>query len=371
MDDRRADAPTAPSAQALVDDLERAFRNWRGEPWSEDDFGRLALRVFRLQYERCEPYRLYCRARRREPDRVSVWREIPPVPTEAFRHVEFRTFAGGSLRFRTSGTTRGTQGRGTHLVPDPGLYRASLRAAFGWLVLGDSGDRIRITSLVPPFADSGESSLAWMIEDLAQHYGRQESGSCADSSGIDWRMLAEACESARGKAEPLCLFGTTLAFASWLDVLEREDGYPSLPDGSLLVDTGGAKGRSGLRRPDLLDRLLPRLGLTADQAINEFGMTELLSQRYGRGMEEPRLLGPPWLRTVVLDPVNLEPCRSGEEGILCHFDLANAGSVMAVLTEDRGRLDGDALVLLGRSEGAPPRGCSLATAEILSVRAGG
>jgi hypothetical protein len=66
--------------------------------------------------------------------------------------------------------------------------------------------------------------------------------------------------------------------------------------------------------------------------------------------------------------VSLEPLPDGSEGILCHFDLANAGSVIGVLTEDRGRIDSAGLTWLGRSRGAPPRGCSLATAELLAVQ---
>jgi hypothetical protein len=70
----------------------------------------------------------------------------------------------------------------------------------------------------------------------------------------------------------------------------------------------------------------------------------------------------------VLDPVTLEELPDGDEGILCHYDLANLGSVCAVLTEDRGRVAGDGIEWLGRTEGAPPRGCSLATAELLEAQ---
>lgn len=144
----------------------------------------------------------------------------------------------------------------------------------------------------------------------------------------------------------------------------------TLPPGSVLMDTGGVKGESELDRTAMLGRLLPSLGLEPDQVRNEFGMTELLSQMYGRGIESPVLRGPPWLRTLVLDPVSLEPVPDGTPGILCHFDLANLGSVIGVLTEDRGRADGDGLVWLGRTQGAPPRGCSLATAELLAAQEG-
>jgi hypothetical protein len=150
-----------------------------------------------------------------------------------------------------------------------------------------------------------------------------------------------------------------------------------LPAGSRIMDTGGAKGREGLSRADVLERTGERLRVGPERVVNEFGMTELASQRYShagdpgrdaaRGTPEaPVLHGPPWLRTRVLDPVSLEPRPEGEAGILHHHDLANLWSVCGVLTEDRGRATGEAVQWMGRTEGSPPRGCSLATAELLS-----
>ncbi len=70
----------------------------------------------------------------------------------------------------------------------------------------------------------------------------------------------------------------------------------------------------------------------------------------------------------MLDPVTLEELPEGEVGILCHYDLANLGSACAVLTEDRGRAVGRGIEWIGRTDGAPPRGCSLATAELLEAQ---
>ena len=108
--------------------------------------------------------------------------------------------------------------------------------------------------------------------------------------------------------------------------------------------------------------------------VNEYGMTELLSQFYdvsaaetsGKTLEVRRHVPPAWVRTRVLDPNTLSALPIGEPGLLCHYDLANAGSVMAVLTEDLGVAVGDGFRLLGRVQGAEPRGCSIAMDELLS-----
>ena len=353
-------------------ELAEQFYAWRGEDWSDARFDELARRVFALQFEASVPYRRYCESRDVDPGRVRDWRDIPPVPTAAFRQVNFRTSqTQGELRFLTSGTTRGPQARGTHVVPFPELYRASLREPFRHFVLGDRRMEPLLLSLVPPFATTADSSLAWMLDDLIDSFGIPGSKSVADQNGIDWKTLHAACRSAEQEEVPVCLMGTTIAFAGWTDRLEQEGIRFRLPSGSSLMDTGGVKGGSGMDRDDMLDRLLPLIDLETSQVVNEFGMTELLTQLYGRGTKNPPLNGPPWLRTLVLDPVTLEPVTEGSDGILCHFDLANVGSVIGVLTDDRGRIGSDGLVWSGRTPGAPPRGCSLATAELLAVQQDG
>ena len=68
---------------------------------------------------------------------------------------------------------------------------------------------------------------------------------------------------------------------------------------------------------------------------------------------------------MLLDPATLREVPAGERGVLCHVDLANAGTAVGVLTEDVGRLTRDGFEVLGRVEGTEARGCSLALAEFL------
>ena len=76
---------------------------------------------------------------------------------------------------------------------------------------------------------------------------------------------------------------------------------------------------------------------------------------------------PPWLRTLVVDDAGNE-LPAGETGYLRHVDLANRASVIAIETEDRGYLTAGGLVLLGRDENAPPRGCSLDAEDLIARR---
>ncbi len=149
-----------------------------------------------------------------------------------------------------------------------------------------------------------------------------------------------------------------------------------LGPGSRVMDTGGAKGMPRpLSRPGFLRACWTQLGIAGYFCVNEYGMTELCSQRCdsvlrdrltGDSLAPRRLVAPPWLRTRVLDPDTLQPVAPGAVGLLCHHDLANAGSVSVVLTEDLGRTVGDdGIEVLGRVPGATPRGCGMLLADLV------
>ena len=366
--------PSVPDAHdALAEELEAAFLAWDEDPrsWPDATFESRALAAFHLQFEANRPYARYCRATGVTPGSVESWHDIPPVPTAAFRAVDLIVGdpADARLRFRTSGTTAGAAARGTHLVRRPTTYRASLLGPFRHAVLaGRPAGRMLV--LHPSFEPAGDSSLAWMLETLLEELGAPGSArlelSSAGESGAPAGLPLLEVSAADGV--PVVVLGTTLALAEWGESLAAVEARLELPAGSRLMDTGGAKGREGLERDAVIGDLLARFHLPEESAINEFGMTELLSQRYARGLGRLALRGPPWLRSRVLDPVTLEERPEGDEGILCHYDLANVGSVVAVLTADRGRAVGDAIEWLGRTPGATPRGCSLATAELLEAQ---
>ncbi|NNM03631.1 MAG: CoF synthetase, partial [Gemmatimonadetes bacterium] len=142
-----------------------------------------------------------------------------------------------------------------------------------------------------------------------------------------------------------------------------------------------------LSRPDLYGGLSVAFGVDQSLIVNEYGMTELLSQFYESHLAEawrvgetvPKEVppvegrfhrGPPWVRTQILDSMTLEPKGAGEVGVLAHMDLANLGSVAPVLTEDLGCLVPEGFQLVGRSPGSEPRGCSLAMEDFLASHGG-
>lgn len=343
-------------------------------PLDDDGFQELALRAFRVQHRGNPVYRAFCDGRGRGPDEVGRWEDVPAVPATAFKHLDLVVGDPASVErvFRTSGTTGGAELRGRHLVPRMDLYRASLLPNFRAHLLPE-GEPLPLVSLIPSPAEAPESSLSAMIGTVAEELAG-DTWWCAGPDGAPRpdAFLAAAAEVA-SSGRPALTVGTAFAFVHLLDHLAREGRTVALPAGSRIMETGGFKGRSRrVSRVELYRGMEEALGVPPERVVNEYGMTELLSQLYEPVLRDGppavrRHRPPPWLRVRALDPSTLAPLPAGRPGLLCFHDLANAGSVCAVLTEDVGTVSEDGVRLSGRAPGSEPRGCSLALDEILDA----
>jgi len=340
---------------------------------SSADFEGLALDVFAHQFDCIPAYRRVCEQRDRTPATVADWRAIPAVPTLAFKHVALH--CGPPQRtFLTTGTTHGTEQRGRHAMPDLRLYHAAALGALKAFLFPDVSD-LRILSLIPPATARPESSLAQMVDWAIERFGSAGSTVFATANSLDFSGFAEALRQSERDGGPICIMTTTGALIRFFDRC-RDAGWAfRLPHSSRLMDTGGTKSASRtMSRAGILHAIWNIFAIPGYFVTNEYGMTELSSQFYdnvirdryhGRGSHRA-LASPHWLRTLVLDPGSLREVTAGEPGVLCHIDLANAGTAVAVLTEDIGRCTADGLELIGRVQGAESRGCSLALADFLA-----
>lgn len=292
--------------------------------------------------------------------------DLPPaVPTEVFRHLALHSLeAPVRTVFRTSGTTAGQRGASHRLslrCYDHGAV-AAFRSFFG--------DRPRGPwfKLVLDPTHAPDSSLSHMVSLFDQTFGLDDAQYWLDHAGL--RPGAEA--ALRSLSEPTVLFGTAFAFVFLLDQLETP---VQLPPGSILIETGGLKGRTrDVSRETLGEALCAKLGLTPDALYSEYSMTELSSQLYARhaGGATATYVSPPWCRVHAVDPDQLQPVPDGEVGLLRFTDLANVDTAVAIQTSDYGRVTGAGVELLGRQPGATPRGCSLAIEELVErLEAGG
>ena len=341
----------------------------------EAGFEPLALKVFSHQFARNPTYRKYCEAKDRTPDTVASWREIPAVPTEAFKEVDFAC-GRPEKTFLTSGTSQGPAKRGRHPVPCLEVYRASALLNFSAHLLPDLSD-LRMIILTGSPEIWPRSSLAHMMEMVRQEYGGEDAAYYINDTGLDidrlLRTLTEACEHDK----PVILLGITLAFHEVLEYTQTHRLRFHLPGGSRIMDTGGFKGhRIDLSKTDLYRRYEEVMGIPRTHIVNEYGMTEMCSQFYDtvltdhlNGIACPRHKRiPPWVRTLIVHPETLEELPPGQTGLLRHYDLANCGSVMALQTEDIGHAVSDGFEITGRAAGAESRGCSLIVEELRRAR---
>ena len=334
-------------------------------------FEDLALEAFARQYETVPAYRALCARRGVSPATVEDWRQVPCVPTAAFKTLELHT-APPRVTFRSSGTTAG-EARSVHRHPFPDLYRLTIDAAFPVHCLPPPlVPRAPMLSLVPPCALVPDSSLGFMTAHVLERWGGPESLVAMSSRGVEVARARSWLGARQREGRAVLVLATAFALADLLEALARLGLRFRLAPASVVFETGGFKGkRRELPRADLLRSISETLGLPPERVVREYGMTELTSQFYTRtlaGEDPDRFVAPHWARARILDPETLRETPAGA-GLLAVFDLANLGSAVHVLTEDLAERDGGGFRLCGRAAGTALRGCSL-TAEELAAGGG-
>ncbi len=335
----------------------------------EGDFTSLALELYAWQVARNPAYRAIAEDAAieagRPPTRVD---EIPAVPVALFQSLVFTSFPAGETKvvFRTSGTTGAV--RGVHHLRDTELYDLG---AWRHFEARAGALPARVVSLCP---DDPESSLGHMVGHFSAAITTRRGGwggarPLALFTGGE--VVADAWERFAAVARGGPVFLAATAFA--LDALFARPGAVTLDAASLVMVTGGFKGRAvRLDAPSLYAAVPARLG--APRVIGEYGMTELSSQLWTdpvpAGAVPGAFVAPPWLRVYTVDPLSGEPVAG--VGLLRFVDLCNVDSVLAIETMDLGVVDGDRVTLQGRLAGSEARGCSMRAEDFLeAVRKGG
>ena len=356
----------------LASELEGRFSQDLKSRWNDLEFEELALRAFNAQFQYNPVYRRFCEGKNAVPTAVQSWRDVPMVPTTAFRYLDLVTGDHSSVQmvFRTSGTTSTTLTPGRHLVSRPSLYHASLLSNFREHLMPDI-EKIKFVSLIPSPDELPHSSLSYMVSAAAETMSSEVHWFVDGEGVLNSAGLIKVLDDASLGGEEVLLLGTAFAFVHWLDELAGKE-LRRLPPGSRIMETGGFKARTrDITKEQLYRSLSTTVGLEPNRIVNEYGMTELLSQLYESHLTQSNELQaghtpPPWLRVRALNPTTLEPVAENELGILAFFDLANLGSVCHVLTEDVGRMIDGKVHLEGRFPGAEPRGCSRAMDELMA-----
>lgn len=312
------------------------------DPFSEAEFNDKATRLYQIQLKKSEILSRF------------AGKVFPETENYGFFPAEFFTrqsiYLGSHLPeliFTSSGTT-GNQ-TAQHQVADSFLYQKSLLSGFDLVFPGFSNSHPVILALLPNYLERSGSSLVHMVQVWMNVFGDPDSGFYLNN----FSELSQKMDSVVEKGKSLLIIGVTYALLDFFELFPR-----SLPDSTLLIETGGMKGRKAeMIRPEVHSLLKKNTGLS--RIASEYGMTELLSQAYS--VDGGRFLTPPWMQVEVRDLNDVTRLVPNEKtGRICIVDLANKWSCAFIATGDVGRKYEDGTFeVLGRADAAGSRGCSL------------
>ena len=126
---------------------------------------------------------------------------------------------------------------------------------------------------------------------------------------------------------------------------------------TIIMETGGMKGRrKELIKQSLHEKLSKGFGVNTIHS--EYGMTELLSQAYSKGLGIFKC--PPWMKVLTRDTQDPRELVRGKTGGINVIDLANQYTCSFIATQDLGRTHEDgSFEILGRYDTSDVRGCNL------------
>jgi phenylacetate-coenzyme A ligase PaaK-like adenylate-forming protein len=312
---------------------------------SQKQFEKVALKVFRFQYENNLVYREFCDFLKIDSHKVKTLEQIPFLPIQFFKsHKVISNENPVQETFTSSGTTGITTSK--HLVTDISLYEESYRKGFAQFY-GNIEDYV-VLALLPSYLEREGSSLIYMVEDLIQMTNNPESGFYLHNH----EELIQKLIKLDNAGQNVILIGVTYAL---LDLIENEEFQLQ---NTIIMETGGMKGkRKEMIREELHEQLCQGFGVTAIHS--EYGMTELLSQAYslGNGIFEC----PSWMQILIRDTEDaLTYVDAGKTGGINVIDLANINSCSFIATQDLGKkYPNTTFEVLGRFDNSDIRGCNL------------
>ncbi|MFL5773169.1 MAG: acyl transferase [Flavisolibacter sp.] len=314
---------------------------------NENDFSSIALEVYQFQFSFNPIYQSYCEAVGRTPAEVHHVNDIPFLPISFFKtHRVTTTSFEPELIFKSSGTT--ASATSSHYIKSSGLYRESFTRCFE-LFYGRPED-LCIIGLLPSYLEQGNSSLIYMVDHLIRRSVDPASGFYLN----DFKGLSHKLQSLEAAGRKTLLIGVTYA------LLDFASAFPCRLQNTIVMETGGMKGRKReMVKKEMYADLKESFGL--NEIHGEYGMTELLSQAYGK---EGQYLTPPWMRILLrdeTDPFLVYPVEKNTSGGINIIDLANLYSCSFIATGDVGKREEHHIEVMGRLDHSDIRGCSLLT----------
>lgn len=312
---------------------------------NRQQFDETALQVFRFQAENNAIYNQFIKGLNINPASVDDLYKIPFLPVEFFKSQEIvSSLDEAQVTFTSSGTTGMITSR--HFVTDVSWYEQGFRKAFD-LFYGDIRNYC-VLALLPSYLEREGSSLIYMADDLIKQSENPDSGFYL----YNHEDLHQQLQKQQAAGKPTLLIGVTFALLDFVDQYQID--FPEL----IVMETGGMKGRrKEMIREELHETLTNGFGV--QHIHSEYGMTELLSQAYSKGVGIFNC--PPWMKIITRDTNDpITTLTGGRTGGINIIDLANINSCSFIATQDLGKIYADgSFEVLGRFDNADIRGCNL------------
>lgn len=309
------------------------------------EFHKVALKVFRYQFQHNPIYQKYCLLLKKSPENVKQLHQIPFLPIEFFKTQNVLSSTQNvQAIFTSSGTTGAITSK--HHVTDLSFYEYSFRSAFSKFY--GNIENYAVLALLPSYLEREGSSLIYMAKDFIEGSNHPKSGFYLNN----YHELAQTITELDNSGQNILLIGVTYAL---LDLIELQ---PFQLKNTIIMETGGMKGKRKEMIREELHGLLTK-GFGVEKIHSEYGMTELLSQGYsfGDGIFEC----PPWMDVLIRDTEDpLTIIEDGKTGGINVIDLANINSCAFIATQDLGKKHPDfSFEVLGRFDHSDIRGCNL------------
>jgi hypothetical protein len=312
---------------------------------TKEEFEKTTLEIFRIQSEKCIPYRDFINLAGIKTSSVNSIEKIPFLPVSLFKSHSIICHGLEPEIIFTSSATSGMI-PSSHPVADLSIYKKSFSTAFRrfW---GEPSE-YAILALLPSYLEREGSSLVYMADSLIKESRNSDSGFYL----YDFGTLYQKLISLKERGVKTLLLGVSFALLEFID--QYQINFPEL----IVMETGGMKGRGKEISRDQLHSAL-KSGFGVSKIASEYGMAELLSQAYsyGDGLFET----PPWMEILIRDLSNPFRILYGHAtGGINIIDLANINSCSFVETQDMGKKEaGNTLRISGRIQNSELRGCNL------------
>jgi len=309
------------------------------------DFKEMAMDLFNFQSSENKIYQSFLQARNIDCNKVNNIEDIPFLPIQFFKShpvvcgqpADFNGF------FSSSGTTGVITSR--HYIWSKDFYLKNAQGIFEQQYGPLSN--FHILALLPSYLEREGSSLVAMAQHFIHQSGSEHSGFYL----YNHEELIRKLKLLENSKKQILLIGVTFAL---LDLAEKD--LPLISN-LIIMETGGMKGkRKEMIREEVHEILCQRFN--QDIIHSEYGMTELMSQAYSKGLGKYIL--PSTMQIFLRDTHDPMTISKRTQGGINVIDLANFHSCAFIETQDLGRYDSKGnLEVLGRFDNSEIRGCNL------------